>query len=208
MNRFQTQYILDNIYNDDILTTLGRDDNADNIFGVFLTGDTNNGQLFSRCDFEVTPGNVNADNCDVPQNELNPFDLFAENGFIDGPDITWKAKANEGVKCTSCIDPAQDDFNSLAVDEDGIGFITDPSSTRDLDHILVQDGYCKNYQQVAFAREFLDKIVEIDGDLECPVVTGPGTCAEMCVDVAGSCDEGQLCCSNGWYVSVVYFCLL
>ena len=166
LNRFQTRFILENIYNDDILSTLGREDDEDKIYGVFLMGDMNNGQLYPRCEWTNDNGDVNADNCDPesPDDQpLNPFDLFAEYEFIDGPDIKYKAYANEGVQCTSCWNTTRDDFNVLAVmEEDGV-YISNQSV--DIDHVLVQNGYCKNFKSVKFERDFMDKIVEIDGEL-------------------------------------------
>eukprot|EP00483_Globobulimina_turgida_P009967 UN09986 len=120
-------------------------------------GDTNNGQLFNRCDWP------NVDNC-IGEDPSNPFDLFVLRGFIDGPDMKFTiAKKNNPhvqVLCTSCIDNSTDDFNILAVDTGGSNsFFTDPATSRDLDHILVQDGYCKNFKAIQFEREFMDEIV-------------------------------------------------
>ena len=96
--------------------------------------------------------------CITDDAQVNPYDIFADNDLVDARDIT---KPNEGIKCTSCIDPADDDFNPLAVDE-GDTFLTDPETSRDLDHIFVQNGYCQHFKTVKFAREFMDKIVELD----------------------------------------------
>ena len=202
LNRLQTRFILENIYNDDILKTLGREEDADKIYGVFLMGDTNNGQLFPRCEWRNDAGDVNADNCDPesPDDQpLNPFDLFAEYGFIDGPDIKHKARANEGVKCTSCVDATSDDFNPLAVQEQGIEDIARTDSSVDLDHVLVQDGYCKNFKSVRFEREFMDKIVEVDGDLF-PASDHYGVTLdiEFKKNKGGRCNKGK-CTKSGKY---------
>ena len=196
LNRLQAQFIIDNIYNDDILITLGRNQNADNIYGVFLMGDMNNGELFSRCDYVDDEGNINADNCILPDDEpLNPYDIFRNNDLINGRDIIYRARPNQVVKCTQCVDPNDDDFNILGVDESG-SFLTVSS---DLDHIFVQNGYCHNFKQVKSDRDFMDKIVALPAELECPIPTGLGACVESCSD-DNSCSDDQLCCSNGWYV--------
>ena len=206
LNRLQTQFIIDNVFNDDILTTLEVDTDEDNVFGVFLMGDMNNGELLSRCEYLDDEGNNNADNCELPDDApLNPYDIFGDNDLVNGRDITYKAQKNEGVRCTSCINPADDDFNILAVD-DGDTFLTDPETSRDLDHIFVQNGYCQNFKRVKSARDFMDEIVEIPatglGELVCPEPTGFGTCVELCSG-DDSCSDGQLCCSNGWYVFII-----
>ena len=39
--------------------------------------------------------------------------------------------------------------------------------------------------------------------LECPAPIGFGTCVELCSG-DDSCPDEQLCCSNGWYVYIIY----
>ena len=74
LNRLQTQFIIDNIFNDDILTTLEVETDENNVFGVFLMGDMNNGELLSRCEYLDDEGNNNADNCELPDDApLNPY---------------------------------------------------------------------------------------------------------------------------------------
>jgi len=207
LNRYQMEGVVD-VFNDNILTTLGREDNADNIHGVFMMGDTNNGQLFSRCDIEVdidgdgTTDGINADNCVSGVDEpLNPFDLFEENDFIDGPDIDYHVTGDKKPKCTFCIDPSSNDFNPLSLASNTVGdFITDPDVELDLDHILVQNGYCQNFKDVIFNRIFEDKVA-------CPppeifsIATGTigvGDCPDTPNDCTGTgCGDDQLCCDDG-----------
>ena len=201
LNRYQMEKISE-VFNDDILTTLGREDNADNIYGVFLMGDTNNGQLFSRCEYEYTndegvTGNF-ADNCVLPDDgPLNPFDIMAMNSFIDGYDLDYIARKDELPECTFCIDPNSEDFNPLALysNENGIvhNFITDPDVSFDLDHIFVQEGYCKNFRDVKYERMFTDKI-------SCPLseLFTEETCDGFGIDLCGSgCKDDKLCCDDG-----------
>eukprot|EP01084_Bolivina_argentea_P158485 276067_1 len=161
VNRAQTEYILDEIFNDDLLTTLGIEDNADNIQGVFLGGDLNTGQLFDRCTYAPEP-----DDCRDGNDVLldNIFDSFADGDMIDAPDVKYKEDPvyDPDVVCTYCLDDSQTDFNDLSPDESN-AFINDASTTRDVDHILVQDGYCGNFKALSFERIFMDKIVTLDG---------------------------------------------
>ena len=56
LNRYQIQSVLD-IFDDGLLETLGRTDDADSILGVFFMGDMNNGQMFERCSYPSPVGN-------------------------------------------------------------------------------------------------------------------------------------------------------
>jgi len=150
LNRYQTEYLLDNIFNDDLLDTLGRADDADNIQGVFLMGDTNSGAMFDRCAYTASP----VDNC-AGENPSNPFELFALGGFVDAPEF-----ANVPAECTFCLDASSDDFNPFTfakVSSDG-GVITDASS--DLDHILIQAQFSQSIEAVEFERVFMDAVVD------------------------------------------------
>ena len=121
----------------------------------------NNGKLFSRCDYLDDEGNVNADNCELPDDEpLNSSDIFRNNDLIDAVGVKYKMEGNAGVKCTVCVDPENDDFNILLIDDSN----TTIEVSSDLDHIFVQNGYCQNFEKVVFQRDFLDKIVEYKDD--------------------------------------------
>lgn len=163
LNRKQTEYIVNNVFNDNILYTLGIDDNeADNIYGVFLMGDTNNGQLFDRCDVQnLYPSDDCIDNND--QQIENIFNLFKNQRLIDAPDIKYTPKSisqNIVPLCTQCTDPNADDYNILITIDDDT-FIYDPNFPTDLDHILIQDGYCNNFKAKSFNRIFMDNIVNL-----------------------------------------------
>lgn len=165
LNRLQSQRIVDELFNDNIVDNLGITDNSE-VVGVFLAGDINTGQLFNRCEYdEANDGNVNADNCVLGTDDpLNPFEVFTDNGLIDAPDLRYSGGRDNQpqVLCTSCLDETSvlNDYNPLADDDfggdSGGQFISDPATTRDLDHILVQDGYCY-FRPVSLQRAFLQK---------------------------------------------------
>ena len=158
LNRYQTEYVLNNIMNQDILTTLGREDNSENVFGVFLVGDTNNAQMFDRCSYTDSL----VDNC-LGEDPSNPFALFSDGGFVDAPDLDFELNAAASVECTFCLDPSRQDFNALtfAKMEASGGVIYGAEASSDLDHILVQQGYTQKMSFVSFQREFMEQ--NIDG---------------------------------------------
>lgn len=149
LNRYQTEYLLDNIFNDDLLDTLGRSDDADNVMGVFLMGDTNSGAMFDRCAYTASP----VDNC-AGENPSNPFDLFALGGFTDAASFV-----GESALCTFCLDASSNDFNpfTFAKVSSGGGVIVDAST--DLDHILIQDALAQKIEDAEFERVFMDAVV-------------------------------------------------
>ena len=152
LNRFQTEYVLEHIFNDDILSTLGREDAAENVFGVFLMGDMNSGEMFDRCGYARSP----SDGCGEGDTPSNPFRLFADGGFVDGPRL-----ADSAVLCTFCLNETSHDFNVLAqVSNINGGFISTAEASCDLDHVLVQEGYSANFKTAHFEREFIQKTVE------------------------------------------------
>eukprot|EP01083_Nonionella_stella_P034281 93845_1 len=154
LNRLQTESILD-VYNDDILQILGISDNAENIFGVFLLGDLNSGQMWNRCEWSDADGDVLADNCDG-EDPSNPFELYLQNGFVDGTHI-----AQKDAVCTACTATAKPDYNTVhdLFPDDGT-WVLDMENGKDLDHLLIQEGYCKNFEHVEYSREFMDEIVD------------------------------------------------
>jgi len=152
LNRLQSQKVVDEIFNENILDTLGIDEDDNNVVGVFLAGDINTGQMFNRCDVD------GADNCVAGVDEpLNPFQVFTDSGLIDAPDLMYPGgpPKQPDILCTSCLNEASDDYNPLADDDSG-QFISDPETSRDLDHILVQDGFCR-FKPVSLERAFLEK---------------------------------------------------
>eukprot|EP01083_Nonionella_stella_P279893 952051_1 len=193
LNRLQTSSIVA-VYND-LLQTLGITDHADNIFGVFLLGDTNNGQILDRCTWTNTNGDINADNC--AENPSNPFDLYLQNGFVDAQTIGGK-----DAVCTSCS--AESDRNKIfdmtqAFPEDGT-WIRDPA--KDLDHVLIQNGYCKNFKDVAFSREFMADVVPIDaygysGTVPASDHYGVSLNIEFKNNGGGTCGQGNCCAALG-----------
>jgi len=158
LNRYQTEYVLQNLYNDDLLVTLGREDDADSILAVFLMGDTNNGQMFDRCSYTESP----VDNCD--EEPTNNFDLFAAGGLIDAPNLVRGLSGNVSaleLRCTWCVDDSRDDFNEFTYAKTvESGIINSPESSCDVDHILIQQGYEGNIASAVFEREFMEAIVE------------------------------------------------
>eukprot|EP01083_Nonionella_stella_P274674 932506_1 len=154
LNRYQSQTVVNKIFNDNILSILGIKEKEDDIFGVMLAGDINNGQIFSRCKWMNEQGQVDADNCDMIPS--NAFDVWELAGFIDAIDV-----AGEDVLCTWCADMTKSDFNDwVPFDYIGTpGLI--PFLSHDIDKILIQDGYCENYKNIIFQREFTEKIANL-----------------------------------------------
>ncbi len=142
----QTKYILNNIFNDNILNNLGIV-NKDNIFGVFLLGDTNSGTFFDRCNYP-NPCNgepidaITADDCidKNGQKYENVFNLFEKSNLINAPNIKYEPHSlNFEPLCTQCTNPNVENYNPL-IDSSSDYFIYDPNIQLDLDHIFIQGG--------------------------------------------------------------------